>query len=349
MQYIHSIYNPSEIDDGLAGVLKRFHSSDVVFRYEQCLDWFLCQESDNFHLLVTFSDAEVVASSVIRRVTYPFLKKYKVIVQSGPVYRDLTALQVHLEYLLSNYAEKTIHIQISPCFEAADENSLSDVVRRVGFCPNKSQKGLYTSTIVIDTTCSIEKIEKGFSSALNRQLRKAKRSAIDVRVAESAEDVSAFVEGAINFYTDRGIGITTGSILNSYIKNKALAAGQGLVMVAEYEKEIVAGIFIDIVGRRAVYNIGFKEDANIFRKLPLSHKLHYHAIEWAVNKNCRFYDFGGFNLVNKKDGINQFKLSFSRNIQVVSKNYIYAADNIWHNLFKLNDYYKAKKALLAKQ
>jgi lipid II:glycine glycyltransferase (peptidoglycan interpeptide bridge formation enzyme) len=348
IRYQHKIYNLSAIDKKLQERLNSFQNSDVIFRYEQSLDWFQSCKNDNFEILITFSKEAVVASSVIRRVSYPFINKFKFIVQSGPVYSDFDALSSHIKYLITAHSNNAIEIRLSPCFKRSNREFMSKVIREAGFCAVKPENSIYTSTVVVDLKVPKSKIKSSYSASLRRHLRKDKIKGIRVKAADCEGDVLAFVNAVIPFYKARGVGVVAADILKSYINKRVLIKGQGLVLFADIGGINVAGIFVDIIAGRAVYNYGYSSDNPEVKSLPLSHMMHDEAIQWAYMNGCYKYDFGGYNSVKPDDGINRFKLGFSKNIEGISENYLFINDSFLRVIIQMKSALSAYLKLFKK-
>jgi len=321
--YSHAIIGFDVLEDKLKEEFMEFLMSVSMHHYQQNLFWYICNPHLDAVVAITRRSDEIVASSVIRRIRYSIINKSKYLIQNGPVYSDYDSLIEHLKMVTEHLSSDAIDVRISPSVDVDGQRSVCEHLSTLEYYKYVYPNGNYTSTIIIDLERSIASIEAGFSSSLRRQLKKAKQQGIQIKIINSDEGLLAILRQVSNFYSKRGIGMPGKDNLKCFIKKYALDNNLGVVLSANYHGEMVAGVIIVGCGDRAIFSYGYKSEDAGLRKLPLSHLLHYEAIVWAKENGYRLYDFGGYNVDDIKCGNNQFKLGFSRNIELFSENYIY--------------------------
>jgi len=327
MKYSHKVIDSKEAGLTLKKNIQLFLEKGVTYRYQQCLFWFLCNAGlDNCELFITYLDQKIVAYSFLRKVRYKWLTKAKIIIESGPLYREPEALVVHLQEVVVYYASQAIDIRISPSIWRQEADAFTGQLLRAGFNRYRPNGGDYTSTVTISLPGGATSVVSSYSKALKRQLNKAGREGIKIHEISAAGPLRNFLSMLQDFYYGRSLGFPSLDILECFIKNKIFECSQGLVLAAEYKGKVVAGVIIIGCGERAIFTYGFKDRDASLKTLPLTHLLHHEAIVWACEQGYRLYDFGGFNSKTPEDGINRFKLGFSREITDIAENYICVVD-----------------------
>lgn len=87
---------------------------------------------------------------------------------------------------------------------------------------------------------------------------------------------------------------------------------EALLLLAEYEKKIIAGALIVFMGKMAIYHHGASLDE--FKNIPASYLLQWEAINEAKKRGKTIYNFWGITPINQPDhpwkGITLFKTGF---------------------------------------
>ncbi len=322
MKYMHIAVTPGMCTPGFLEQFRCFLAALPQYHYHQDAEWYLCNAGSGYELLVTYQGDEIVASSVLRKVRYRFMRRGKCLITNGPLYRDVAALVAHIGGLQEMMVRNTIDIRVSP--PVSDDNlSLADrSLTEAGFRRYRTDSGNYTSTVTLDLEQGIEGLAAGFSPSLRRQLRKARNSEVHVSTVSEPGELRELLELSRRFYLDRGLGFPEPAVLDCYVVRKLLEKKEGIALSLQYEGQPVAGIVVIGCGSRAIFSFGFRKAGGQLSKLPLSHLLHYRAIKWATEHDYCMYDFGGYSSSGADDGVNRFKLGFSGRIETVSENYI---------------------------
>jgi len=121
------------------------------------------------------------------------------------------------------------------------------------------------------------------------------------------------------------------------------------LLLAEFQKEIIAGIILVFFGNKVTYLHG--ASSNKYRNTMPAYFLQWSAIKLALENNCKFYDFYGISS-DKWQGVTRFKKSFfdKKKIDESVQNYSGTFDIVFSKkyfLYKLlrNIYFFIKKKM----
>jgi peptidoglycan pentaglycine glycine transferase (the first glycine) len=163
-------------------------------------------------------------------------------------------------------------------------------------------------TIVLDLTPDESSLLAGMKPKWRYNIRLAERKGVTVRRATSAEDVRAWYRlYEVTSERDR-FGIHT---LDYYLRVWELFASRGQLslLLAEYQGELLAGIFVGLSSQLAIYLYG--ASGNEQRQLMPNYALQWEAIRWAREQGARQYDFWGIPDTDAEDeamaGVYRFK------------------------------------------
>src|SRR5205814_5700708 len=115
------------------------------------------------------------------------------------------------------------------------------------------------------------------------------------------------------------------------------------LLVAEYEGQAVASIFVVACGRMAIYLYGASSDAE--RQRMPNHLLQWRAMLWAKERGCELYDLWGIPTAGASherlpEGLLKFKEGFGGRIV----QYAGAFDVVYnHALYRALDYLIARR------
>lgn len=139
-------------------------------------------------------------------------------------------------------------------------------------------------------------------------VRLAVRKGVTVRVAETEEDVRTWYTLLRTTSERDSFGIHT---LDYYLHAWRLLTpyGQAQLLLAEYEGHVLAGIFVSLFARQAIYLYG--ASSNEQRHLMPNYLLQWEAIRWAKQCGATSYDFWGIPETDAEDeamvGVYRFK------------------------------------------
>lgn len=145
-------------------------------------------------------------------------------------------------------------------------------------------------TILLDLTPGEETLLAAMKEKWRYNIRLAGRKGVQVRAARSLEDVRAWYS-LLQITSQRdAFGIHT---FDYYRRAWQLFAplNQAQLLLAEYEGQALAGIFVGCMARKALYLYG--ASGNEHRNLMPNYLLQWEAIRWAKSQGATSYDFWG--------------------------------------------------------
>lgn len=139
-------------------------------------------------------------------------------------------------------------------------------------------------------------------------VRLASRKGVTVRTAQSPQDVHAWYKLMQTTSERDKFGIHT---LDYYLLAWHIFAprNQARLLLAEYDGQLLAGIFVGLLGKQAIYFYG--ASSNEQRHLMPNYLLQWEAIRWAKQQGAAVYDFWGIPSTDDQDedmaGVYRFK------------------------------------------
>jgi peptidoglycan pentaglycine glycine transferase (the first glycine) len=145
-------------------------------------------------------------------------------------------------------------------------------------------------TILLDLTADEETLLARMKEKWRYNLRLAERKGVKVRAAQSIEDIQAWYN-LMQITSERDqFGIHT---LDYYLQawHIFMPRQQGRLFLAEYEGQLLAGIFVSLYAKQGIYLYG--ASSNEQRNLMPNYLLQWEAIRWAKAQGAKQYDFWG--------------------------------------------------------
>lgn len=211
-----------------------------------------------------------------------------VYVPRGPVLPpDDDALPAILE-TLSNAARDrgAIFLKIEPAWP--DDAALVDRLESMGFRPTDETIQPRT-TIVLDLRPDEQQLLMGMKSKWRYNIRLAARKNVQVRRA-TEQDLPAFYRLLQTTSERDGFHIHPCAYYEA-AWHRFRPAGLTELFLAYYEDELLAGLMAFRFGDTAYYLYG--GSSNRHRNRMPNHLLQWHAIQWAKQHGCTWYDFWG--------------------------------------------------------
>jgi CelD/BcsL family acetyltransferase involved in cellulose biosynthesis len=155
----------------------------------------------------------------------------------------------------------------------------------------------------LDLSPGPEALERGFTSATRRNVRKARREGVTVRRAEAEEDLTRTYYG-LHLQTRRRLGVPVQPRrFFRAVWEHVLAPGHGHLLLATLDGVDVAGIVLLHAGRTVVYKYG-ASDVAAWRARP-NNVLFAEAIRWSAEAGYVRFDFGRSDFAD--EGLRAFK------------------------------------------
>ncbi|MBK7897681.1 MAG: peptidoglycan bridge formation glycyltransferase FemA/FemB family protein [Candidatus Promineifilaceae bacterium] len=169
----------------------------------------------------------------------------------------------------------------------------------------------FRNTVELDLTQSEETLLAAMKSKTRYNIRLAGRKGIVVRAGNEA-DFPIMAEMYAETAVRDGFGIRPAAYyLDAW--QSFHQAGMGHLLIAEFERDPVAAVYLVKYGQRVIYMYGASTDKE--RQRMPNHLLQWEAIRWAKAQGCTIYDFWGapdeFGESDRLWGVWRFKEGFS--------------------------------------
>jgi lipid II:glycine glycyltransferase (peptidoglycan interpeptide bridge formation enzyme) len=207
------------------------------------------------------------------------------------------------------------------------ENELTRYMDTMRFKPVKSIQP--QRTIMLDLTSGEDILLANMKAKWRYNIHLAERKGVRVRVAETVADVHDWYSLLQTTSLRDGFGIHT---LHYYLRAWQIFAprNQARLFLADYNGQLLAGIFVGLMADRAVYLYG--ASSNELRQFMPNYLLQWEAIRWAKQERASTYDFWGIPETDRRDeamaGVYRFKSGWGGKIVRFAGNYEY----IYHPL-----------------
>lgn len=179
-------------------------------------------------------------------------------------------------------------------------------------------------TIMLDVTPGEDILLANMKEKWRYNIRLAERKGVRVRVAETVTDVHNWYRLLQTTSIRDGFGIHT---LNYYLRAWQIFVprNQARLFLADYNGQLLAGIFVGLMAKQAVYLYG--ASSNEQRQRMPNHLLQWEAIRWAKQEGATSYDFWGIPDTDCQDeamvGVYRFKSGWGGRIVRFPGNYEY--------------------------
>ena len=272
------------------------------------------QPSANTRLAVTRENGEAVAYAFMELKRVLPLGPKVLLVDRGPVFRNLTDLEYLVQQLVSQLKKESWLIELSPyCYEPCCGHVVR-ALQGLNFYQGQSQRAHYSQTLTLDLTVSTEEIKQQFRRSLKTQLNKFAKSNIRSEYSQNADDLASFLAMHNRMAENRQLKVISKK-QHEWLKNQL--GDLAHLFIATEDDQVLGGILLVAHPTKThlTYEFGVKAERVT---QPVSHGLHWQAIQWAKEAGFKQYDFGGYNSEHAGNSINQFKLGFTKTVQSVT-------------------------------
>ena len=169
-----------------------------------------------------------------------------------------------------------------------------------------------------------EDIMKGYSQKTRYNIRLAERKGVKVHYSRNEEDLKKFYKLMEITAKRDDIAIRHYDYYKSIIE--AYPEDCARIYIAEYEGEPLSGAIAINYANKVEYFYG--ASSNEKRNLMPNYLMQENMIRWAIETNCKLYDFGGIFNTTKENGLYKFKEGFCR--QEGSTKFIGEIDKIYN-------------------
>jgi lipid II:glycine glycyltransferase (peptidoglycan interpeptide bridge formation enzyme) len=190
--------------------------------------------------------------------------------------------------------------------EAPESTNALAVLRELGFRQVQPVQPL--RTIVLDIQPDEETLLGQMKEKWRYNLRLAARKGVQVRAAQSLEELDSWYSLLDTTGVRDAFGIHTRDYYRK-VWEIFVPRGQARLFLAYAQEELLAGIFVTRLGHEAIYLYGASSNAR--RNLMPNYLLQWEAIRWARQNGARVYDFWGIPATDEPDeamaGVYRFK------------------------------------------
>lgn len=285
-------------------------------------------KSDELFFYATNLDDQIISYAIVQISRFsklPFIKNavlnYGVIANSKNA--ELGLFHYIIAYFDKNrYTSLTIH----PFQNTISYSGVKQIIK-----PMLTRK---KDSIWIDLNLDLEQIKSGFSKMLIRNLKKAEKNKLDIRLLTSDTEINLFITILEKMSLHRGISFHKSYVDEIIHFSKQFNCGY-IIGCFSSEDQLLGGILVLVQGKLAEYFIAGTDPD--FKSLPLSHLTMFKAIEHSKAKGLHIFDLGGIVLnANPNDqvfNITNFKKLFSQEYKIYDFPMIIAF-SFWKNLIK---------------
>jgi lipid II:glycine glycyltransferase (peptidoglycan interpeptide bridge formation enzyme) len=262
--------------------------------------------------LALWSGEEIVAGAAVLRRTaphFPLHAGHLAYIPKGPVldWSDSAVCDAFFPQLTAYLRKQgAIAMRIEP---GEDVLRAGAVLKRLDEMQMRSVVPVQPlRTIILDLTPSEDMLLAQMKEKWRYNVRLAARRGVTVRVAETADDVRSWYRLLQTTGERDHFGIHS---YDYYLDAWRIFAerNEARLLLAEYEGQLLAGIFVGLFARQGIYLYG--ASGNEQRQLMPNYLLQWEAIRWAKRQGALTYDFWGIPATDAEDeamaGVYRFK------------------------------------------
>jgi len=257
---------------------------------------------------------QILAAAQVLRRAFPhlplwtghfaYIPKGPVMDWSQPLLSEALFSQLHMQ--LRRWGALTLCVELPQSDGTAAGETVKEQLVSLGFHPARAIQPL--RTILLDLVPGEEILLARMKEKWRYNVRLASRKGVIVRTAQSPQDVQAWYRLLQTTSTRDKFGIHS---LDYYLQAWHILAlrNQARLLLAEHDGHLLAGIFIGLLAKQAIYLYG--ASSNEQRHLMPNYLLQWEAIRWARQQGAALYDFWGIPATDDQDeamaGVYRFK------------------------------------------
>jgi len=237
-------------------------------------------------------------------------------VNRGPVCDDLELMEIGLSRLVDESRRMGIvYIDIAPEWVDGFATSARAALLRNGWVGLAGAR----SSLRLDLRVAPDHLLGNFRKATRYEIRRSERQQIEVRMAHDEADFDSFFRLYREMASEKQFVAEHPDDVRPVLRWLAVEKGRGGLLLARKDEKLLGGAMIVRSGSRCWYILGASAKDGTF---SVGHLLQWRAIQWAMERGCREYDFGGY-----REGVNSgpafFKRGFCDNVVNFSLPYRY--------------------------
>ena len=296
----------------------RFYTGDLL----QSFEWGDLKSSSGWKPIrvIAEDDGNIVATASLLKRMLPKVGRCIMYAPRGPVLdTDNAELVKSFSAYLREIAlkNKAILLKIDPPVPIEDTESEANL-RAVGFRPLSSegfggtQPKCVMQLDLADRT--IDEVMASFKEKWRYNIRLAARKGVTVDMECGKEDLPVFYKLLKETCERDGFLVRDYSYFED-MWNALVPSGYMRLVLTYFDGKPIAGAIAYIFGDKAMYTYG--ASSNEHRNVMPNHLMQWTMIQWAKERNCKWYDFRGVSPRKESDpsdhlqGLNRFKEGFS--------------------------------------
>jgi len=277
-----------------AARLDAFTDSGPHASYMQKTSWVDLSPSRRLRhfLFLTCAEGGELRVAGLARLTKLWAGRYLARFQRGPVFNEIEHFDRALPYILKALREAGVCTAImNPRWENDGARDVESLLASHGMMRMSARdQSMYTSTALVDLNRREEEIFESFERRCRKDIRRGVKKGVTVRPAANEEE-ARLVRGrreelvALRNFESFGHPDLVDQ-WRAFQKNK-----DGLLLLAEAEGQVIAGLAVAKEGDRAVARGGGAPP--ILPAVPRLHNLLWESMRLFKERGCTVYDLAG--------------------------------------------------------
>lgn len=302
------------IDDELASDVDEYVSSNSNGHFKQTGSW--AQQHGNTLLVIPSRDSAIAATAAvdITKSRLPGLSQAQI--ERGPITGETDTMASLLRACSDSLPTSVASLRVSPLRSSTNSAELRELLLATGFSPVPVHSTYsYNATVVVDIEATAELQWRTLRRAHRTSINRARRAELFVTNSNTLTDLQEFPRHYNNFAKSRGLRLLNAGCASA-LANLAKGSDFRVQLLSAHQNDVMLGQIL-LVGntQRVCYEWGWTTSPAEGR-LPLTHLLLWHGLEWARENGIEQLDLGGYWLERgNSDPNNHFKLGFSKQIE----------------------------------
>lgn len=310
---------------------KDFFDKSKHARLTQSVEWGDVKSNWKKEIVYLEEDGKIIASMFILIQSMKLLGYNMLYAPRGPVcdVNDIDTVNKLIkesEPLVKKY--KACMIKFDPQIKFSEELNkkyLSSGYRTSGKSPDHDELIQPVHEAVLNLNdYSYDELIKKFAEKTRYNIRLSARKGVNVRFSHDEEDLKVFYK----LYEITTVRDKIGKRAYSYFKNMLEAFDEShlRIYVTSHDGVDLSAAIAICYGPEMFYLYG--ASSNEKRNLMPNYAMQSEMIKWAIEKNCKLYNFGGILYLDKNNGLYKFKVGFCKEEGIT--NYIGEIDKVYN-------------------
>jgi hypothetical protein len=164
----------------------------------------------------------------------------------------------------------------------------------------------------LDLTQNEQELLSGFRSSTKRNIKKAIKEGVNIKISNSLESIKAFYR--LNCITRKHHGLPPQPYyFFKKIYEHIISKKKGFVVLASFQERAISGAIYFHFRKKAIYKYGASDFS--YQHLRPNNLVMWEAIKWCSKNGYRTFDFGRTEPENK--GLLQFKQGWGTNENII--------------------------------